>query len=186
MDSTILHIPESIDNNEILVRFIFISDFKNKKIEVSKINDGEVFLDTRDLGVSLQRYLFCNETECKKLATSIQNKAYVGFVIFKKEDFLKVKEEHKKEREEFEAEILFTPLDEENNIIKDKSNIFTNTPKNPSHSDLYYLNPAVVNDETPKTAIRQFSRKLVKSASIIIDYPSDDLEFNLDKFTDLV
>ena len=179
-----MHIPESIDTNEILVRFIFISDFKNKKIEVSKINDGEVFLDTRDLGVSLQRYLFCNETECKKLALSIDKKIYVGFVVFKKEDFLKVKEEHKKEREEFEAQILFTPLDENNNIIEDKSNVYTNTLKNPSHSDLYYINPAVVNDETPKTAIRQFSRKLVKSSNIIIDNSTENFDYNLNNFSD--
>jgi hypothetical protein len=183
LDSTILHIPESIDNNEILVRFIFVSDFKNKKIEIPRITD-DVFIDTRELGVSLQRYSFCNETECKKLASNIPNKTYVGFVIFKKTIFLKVKEEHKKERKEFEAEILFTPLDEDNNIIEDKRNIYTNTTKNPSHSDLYYLNPAVANDETPKTAIRQFSRKLVKSAKIIIDYPSENLEYDLTTFSD--
>lgn len=180
-----MQIPESIDANEILVRFIFVSDFKNKKIEVSKISDGDVFLDTRG-GVSLQRHSYCDENECKKLAINIPNKNYVGFVIFKNQDFLKVKVEHSKEREGFDAEILFTPLDEFDKIIQDKSNIFTNTPKNPSHSDLEYLNPAVINDETPKTAIRQFSRKLVKSANIIIDSysSSDDLDYCLKKFSE--
>ncbi|MBK0382044.1 hypothetical protein I5M32_03650 [Pedobacter sp. SD-b] len=183
MDASILHIPENIADSEILVRFIFDSDFKNKKIEITKVIEGGIFLDTRDLGVSLQRHLFCNEQQCKKIACNIQNKNYVGFVIFKKEDFQKTKEEHKKEREEFEAVILFTPLDEGNNIIEDKTNIYTNTPKNPSHSDLFYINPAVTNDETPKTAIRQFSRKLVKTSNIIIDYPSEDFSYNLNSFS---
>jgi hypothetical protein len=181
LESTILYIPEIIDSNEILVRFIFTSDFKKNKIEISRISD-EIFIDTRG-GVSLQRHSFCNEINCKKLALNIPNKIYVGFVIFKKIDFLKVKEAHKKERQEFDAEILFTPQDEENNIIQDKSNIYTNTPKNPSHSDLYYLNPAVINDESVKTAVRHFSRKLIRSANIIIDDTSDDLKYSQTAFT---
>jgi hypothetical protein len=50
-------IPYSIDNGEILVRFVFLDNFKNKKLESDKINSQEIFLDTRLLGVSLQREL---------------------------------------------------------------------------------------------------------------------------------
>lgn len=182
MSSPVIYIPEDISDNEILVRFIFDSDFKNKKIEIAKVIDGEVFLDNRNLGVSLQRYLFCTENQCKEIACNIQSKNYVGFIIFKKKDFIRTKDEHKKERKEFDAEILFTPLDENYIIIEDKSKIYTNTPKNPSHSDLHYINPAVIDDESPKTAIRQFSRKLVKSSNIIIDFPLEELAYDLAGF----
>lgn len=184
MIENVIHITEKISDDEILVRFIFDSDFKNKKVEVLKIIDGDVFLDTRDLGVSLQRNFYCSELECKKLATNIPNKNYVGFVIFKKDDFLKVKENYIKERKEFDAEIRFTPLDENNQIINDKKLIFTNTPKNPSHSDLFYLNPALVNDETPKTVIRFFSKKLFRFSKIIIDDFPNSVEYKMTKFSD--
>lgn len=174
MVANIFKIPEFIEDNEILVRFIFTSDFKNKKIEVAKINSGDIFLDTRNLGVSLQRHFYCDENLCKKLANGIPTKEYVGFLIFEKKSFLEVMDQHLEERKEFDAEIVFTPLDENNEVIEDKSNIFSNTPKNPSHSDLFYLNPAVINDESPNIAIRLFSRKLYKASKLVIDHPSQD------------
>lgn len=162
-------VPEIIDNQETLVRFIFESHFKNKKIEISRINTGEVFLDSRNLGVSLQRHLFCDENLCKKLALNVPNQKYVGFMLFKKEMFLEVRKEHLKVRNEFEADILFTPLDENDHVIEDKTNILIDTPKNSSHSDLFYLNPATIEDESPNTAIRLFSRQLCKVSKLFID-----------------
>ena len=59
-----------------------------------------------------------------------------------------------------------------NNIIADKSNIFIDTPKNPSHSDLYYIDPAIIEPESPNIAIRFFSRQLCKLSKLVMDYPS--------------
>ena len=101
-----MRIPELIDNQETLVRFIFESHFKNKKIELSRINTGEVFLDSRNLGVSLQRHMFCSENLCKKLALNVPNQKYVGFMLFKKETFLEAKKQHLKTRKDFDAEII--------------------------------------------------------------------------------
>ena len=66
------------------------------------------------------------------------------------------------------------PLDENDNVIEDKKNVFIDTPKNPSHSDLFYLNPSTIDDESPNTAIRFFSRQLCKMSKLIMDYPSTD------------
>ena len=169
-----MRVPEIIDDKETLVRFIFESHFKNKKIEESKINTGEIFLDSRNLGVSLQRHLFCSEDLCKKLALNIPNQKYVGFMLFKKEMFLEAKKQHSEVRKEFDADIFYTPLDENDQVIEDKSDIHIDTPKNSSHSDLFYLNPATIDEETPNTAVRFFSRQLCKVSKLIMDYPSTE------------
>lgn len=161
-------IPLEISDEEILVRFIFESDFKNKKVESSKIISQEVFLDTRG-GVSMQRHDYCSENECKKFALKIPNKQFVGFVIFEKKAFDIVVENHKNERDTFEAIIEHTPMDSEFKYLAPLTRVSTNSPGNPSHCDLKYINPAVINDETPKTAIRIFSRKLFKKSKLIFE-----------------
>ena len=155
-----------------MAKAFFESHFKNKKIEPGRVNDGEIFMDSRLIGVSLQRNQYCSENLCKALAMQVPHQKYVGFMIFDKERFLKARSLHQGIRSNFEAEIMFTPLDEDNNIIADKSNIFIDTPKNPSHSDLYYIDPAIIEPESPNIAIRFFSRQLCKLSKLVMDYPS--------------
>jgi hypothetical protein len=179
-----IKIPRIIDEQEILVRFIFEKNFKNKKIEPIKINDGEVFLDLR--GVSLQREKYCNETKCKKLAKENLTQKYIGFVIFRLANFNKTIEEHKSNRPHFEARLISTPLDTDLNIIPIEIDININTPGMPAHADIEYLNPALVDDETPKTAIRKFSRNLYKKSVLIIDNEIEKDSFSSVVFKEII
>ena len=162
-----IKIPRIIDEQEILVRFIFEKNFKNKKIDAAKISDGDIFLDLR--GVSLQRENYCNETKCKKLAKENKFQKYIGFAIFRLKHFNKTLEEHKINRPDFEARLISTPLDINSKIISSEIEINTETPGLPAHADIEYLNPAIVDDETPKIALRKFSRNLFKKSVLIID-----------------
>ena len=83
------YIPISINEEEILVRFIFCDNFKKKIISSEKIIPENIFLDTRLCGISLQRHLYCDENSCKSFAKKIP-KDFIGFILFKKKDFVSV------------------------------------------------------------------------------------------------
>lgn len=141
-------IPDIISDNEILVRFVFDSHFKNKNFEIGRIKGGDVFLDTRG-SVSLQRYLYCDDNQCREYAYLNASKTFIGFLSFKKSKFEETVFEHRKSRAEFEAEIISTKQE------------------NPSHADLIYRNPALRDDESENSAIRLFSRMLFKVSNFI-------------------
>jgi hypothetical protein len=179
-----INIPRIIDEQEILVRFIFEKNFKNKKIEITRINDGDVFLDLR--GVSLQREKYCNETKCKKLAKDNRFQKYIGFAVFRLKHFNKTLEEHKTSRPDFEARLISTPLDINLEIISSGIEINTKTLGLPAHADIEYLNPALIDDETPKIALRKFSRNLFKKSVLIIDKEPLEEEFSLIPFRKII
>ena len=77
-----VEIPQEIAEDEILVRYLFSSDFKKKNIDLSLIDDRNIFLPYKG-GVSMQRNFYCDENDCKKRAKNIP-KDYVGFVVFRK------------------------------------------------------------------------------------------------------
>ncbi|WP_299325271.1 hypothetical protein [uncultured Maribacter sp.] len=173
-------IPKNIDDDEILVHFIFDRNFKNKIANEHKLISKDIFLPNQG-GVSLQRSLYCNEKTCKSFAKKVAiNRAYIGFVIFRKSTFEKVKKNYVlNDRSEFEAKLFSTPLDENNLYLAPYIEVNVDSKGNPSHSDLIYKNPAVKGDESPNTAIRSFSRKLSKECKLIID-DNPDLEEYLD------
>ena len=107
-----MHIPKEIDDDEILVRFIFLDHFKKKNLRKERISSQDIFLDDRLVGISLQRGKYTTENFCKQRAKTIDNKKYVGFVLFKKGDYLEACKEFIKERNEFHSIMEFTPLDE--------------------------------------------------------------------------
>ncbi|MBP1617075.1 MAG: hypothetical protein H6Q14_902 [Bacteroidetes bacterium] len=166
-----MFIPIVIDNEEILVRFIFRDNFKKNIISEEKLNPGSIFLDSRQCGVSLQRYKYSSEDLCKQYAKKIP-KQYVGVIVFKKIDFDSLVKEYKKERCDFESKIEYSPLDDYNNYILKRSQIRKINSGNPSHADILYINPAMQEFETINSALRLFSRKLERKCTIIIDpYP---------------
>lgn len=167
-------ISRIIDDDEVLVRYLFSRDFKKGNIDFSKIIDKDVYVDTRG-GVSLQRLRYCSESECKQRAKN-NDLVYVGFLIFSKKIFNVLLEEHRVIRNDFNAIIESTPLDENNQTIGNQIDVFDNTPVNPSHADLIYINPACIpGDESPHTFTRIFSKNLFKQSEFIIDeYPEDE------------
>ena len=180
-----MKIPILISDEEILVRYIFDSDFKKKNISHDRIDSANIFQPYGD-GVSLQRQFFCKENECKVRAKRIEKK-YVGFIVFRKKRFEEVKSEYiRHERSDFRSKIIPTPLDDEGRYLTELDDSFIENQGNPSHADLRYINPAPMEGETPKTAIRSFSRKLYKDCCLILDEdPSGEL-FNNQLFIDAV
>jgi len=170
-----VEIPQEIAEDEILVRYLFSSDFKKKNIDLSLIDDRNIFLPYKG-GVSMQRNFYCDENDCKKRAKNIP-KDYVGFVVFRKLSFEEVKAEYiENERPEFEAEIKATPMDDNSEYLQRWTILYPNSNGNPAHSDLEYKNPAPKPEENPNTAIRSFSRKLSRKTKVIIDQnPEKDI-----------
>lgn len=178
-------IPKKIEDSEILAHFIYNSHFKKKILSEDKLEVKNIFLPNKG-GVSLQRTFYCNESESKQRASSIfEDRMFCGFFLLIKDDFEKVKAIYKKDRKEFEAEIKSTPLDINNEYLPSNTKVFTDTPGNPSHADIEYINPAIINDESPNTAIRSFSRKLAKVCKLIFDNTPDDKKSFGGKFTDI-
>ena len=178
-----LLIPKEIADDEILVHFIFDRNFKNKIIKEEKLVSKDIFLPNKG-GVSFQRNFYCDESKCKNFAKGVAiGKVYIGFIIFRKSHFEKVKQDYiQNERNEFEADIISTPLDENFEYLPKDVEVYLDTPGNPAHADLIYENPALKENESPNTAIRSFSRKLSKECKLIIDSDSssdsyDDIEF---------
>lgn len=163
-------VPKEIDNIEILVRFVFLDNFKKNVLKEDRISAQDVFLDTRLVGISLQRKKFTTEKFCKMQAKSINNKTYVGFILFRKSDYLDACQQFITQRPTFNSAIEFTPLDENNNYLFDRQSIRTTDNGNPSHSDIIYLNPAINNDEIkPNISLRIFSKILFEKSKLIID-----------------
>jgi hypothetical protein len=161
----------------------FDRNFKNKIISEEKLVSKDIFLPNKG-GVSLQRNFYCEENKCKEFAKGVAiGKVYIGFIVFRKSDFEKVKQNYiQNDRKEFDADIVSTPLDEYFQHIPKEREVYIDTPGNPAHADLIYVNPALKDDESPNTAIRSFSRKLSKDCKLIIDSKPlsetfDDVEF---------
>ncbi|UQB67947.1 hypothetical protein [Epilithonimonas zeae] len=174
-------IPQEIDSSELLVRFIFIDYFKKKNIHPERFDKGQVFLDDRLFGISLQRENYCNDKFCKERAKLIDKKVYVGFLVFSKEDFNEVCSSFARIRANFDAKIEFTPLDENNEYLAFRNNIDSEQLGNPSHSDIVYYNPAIQGDESnPKTALRAFSQQLFPKCCLILDNDPDNDNFTMD------
>lgn len=182
-----VYIPENIEENEILVYFVFNRDFKKKIASFDNIISKDIFLPNKG-SVSLQRNKYCDETKCKSLAKKIEhNRIYTGFVIFRKIDFKTVKKKYiTEDREDFDAELIYSPLDENLNKIELPKKILSSDSGNPAHSEIKYLNPAVKENETPNTAIRSFSRKLYKKCKLIIDDEPNLKYYNGELFKDII
>jgi hypothetical protein len=107
-------------------------------------------------------------------------------VIFYKQDFQDKCLEYKAERPNFEATIEYTPLNTDNHYLIDIFNCDTENQGNPSHSDLFYINPATVVDETPNTVLRLFSRKLYSKCKLILDSDVDSEGLSGQLFSDFM
>jgi|APLak6261690433_1056193.scaffolds.fasta_scaffold10707_2 hypothetical protein len=171
-----------IENDEILVRFIFEGDFKKKIIQEKNLIEKDIFIDTHNNGVSLQRERYCDETNCKKLGKQIPHN-FVGFIVFKKSAFNSQVVEHINLRPNFEADIFSTPLDEKMQVIPAEIEVTTETPIMPAHADLIYINPAIeATDNSPHTFKRVFSKNLFKDSIVILDFNLDSDDFDDIKF----
>lgn len=164
-------IDRNINKNEFLIRCLFKGDFKRNGATIKEnIIDKDVFVDTRpNVNVSLLRLRYNSKEECLKRGGEIK-KDFVGVLIFRKEVFDKTVINHRIiGGNDFDAEIISTPLDENNCIIPVEKVVTKLTPSNPGHADLCYLNPGLqYNDENPNTAIRRFSRTLFKECRIAL------------------
>ena len=180
-----IEIPTKIGSNEILVRFIFDRNFKNKVIDVNKLIIKNIFLPNKG-GVSLQRGSFLAENQCKSFAKKIPNRKFAGFLIFKKYKFEEIKVSFIQENSEFDAKIIATPLDINGNYILDFDRIFINDDGNPTHADIKYFKPEV-KEEVPNPTIRSFSRKLSKICAITLEENGNNDEiFYGKKFSEII
>lgn len=169
-------IDRNIDNNEVIIRFIFRGDIKSKKALVKEsIIDKDVFIDTRNGGVSLLRKRYNSQSECIKRGFEVKND-FVGFLRFTKNQFDTSVSEHKKlESSTFESEIVSSPLDENYQIIPLGKEVRIDTPINPGHADLIYINPGLIaDDENPNIAIRRFSRRFFKMCDVFFESENND------------
>lgn len=169
-------ISREILNDEILVRFVFSRDFKKGRINENNIIDKDIYVDTRG-GVSLQRERYSDENLCRRIAKGNVN-GYVGFIIFRKSVFDELVIQHRDDRDDFLAEVNSTPLDVNLDVIPTNIDVFTDTPINPAHADLEYINPAtVITDNSPHTFTRMFSKNLFKHSKLWIDPNPDSDEY---------
>jgi hypothetical protein len=188
-EDELILIDEEISEDEILVRFIFDDHFKRKLIQEDKIITNQLFGPYKG-GASLQRERYCDESSCLELGNKIANKRLVGFLLFKRLDLDKEVEkfisstENKSDNDGviLDAYLKATPLDESFNYL-DFSNqtITTKTLGNPSHADLVYVKPKLIENtdefySKPNIIIRLFSKKMSLQSKIVLDENLDSTE----------
>lgn len=176
-------IPVDISEDEILVKFLFDVDFKNKLHCATALVQKEIFLPHKG-GSSIQRLLYSSENVCKSYGAKIskeskenpnaRNRDFFGFAIFTKRIFDLAINEHRKQ--DFDARLRYSPLDENGQDIIDIHSVKIDDNGNVSHSDIVYINPEVSEVEVPSTAIRLFSRLLfTQGCKIVLDLcPPED------------
>lgn len=172
-------IDRNIDNNEVIIRFIFKGDIKeskrNKPFVKESIIEKDVFIDTRpNIDVSLLRIRYNKKCECIRRGYEVKSD-FIGFLVFRKNHFDNSVSQHKiLEAYDFEAQIVSSPLDENHKIIPLEKEVRIDTPINPGHSDLIYINPGLtVDDENPNIAIRRFSRRFFKNCKVFFENNND-------------
>lgn len=188
-------IDEEISANEILVRYVYADDFKSSIVLAEKIITKNLFGPLRG-GTSLQRERYCDESKCHELGNKIANKKLVGFLIFIKDDFDRVKSAFIESNDNagleivLEAYIKATPLDENDNYLDfENVKITMDTAGNPAHADIVYLKPELIPDhvsfyEKPNTTIRSFSKKMFCSSILVLNKSQDKSVFVGPKFKD--
>ena len=177
-------IDKDISSDEILVRYVFLDDFKAKNAIKEKIITKNLLGPLRG-GTSLQREKYCDENKCTELGNKIPNKTLVGFLLFNKNDFEKVKKEFIESNENsgtgviLDAYLKATPMDENFKELDFKESIITvNTKGNPAHADLIYLKPILIPEDTevyekPNTTIRSFSKKMYVYSNLVFNESED-------------
>ena len=103
-------IDRNIDDNEVIIRFIFRGDIKpNRPISKESLIDKDVFIDTRsNVDVSLLRKRYNSDKECIRRGCEVKDD-FIGFLVFKKNQFdLSVSQHKNLEAETFEAKIIST------------------------------------------------------------------------------
>ena len=188
-------VDENIASNEILVRFVFLDDFKGNNVIAEKIISKNLLGPLKG-GTSLQRERYCDEIKCNELGNKIPKKTLVGFLIFKKKDFDKVKSAFIESNENantgviLDAFIKATPLDENFNILDFKNvKVTTDMKGNPAHADIIYLKPKLIPDdvpfyEKPNTIIRSFSKKMFLLSYLVLNNSNDKTVFLGSNFRD--
>lgn len=161
-------IPLQIDDEEILIRFVL----DNRHFKNGKPLDKEVFFDKR--GVSLQRESYTSERDCKSRALLIPKSEYIGFAVFKKRHFIECRKSFLELNPDFLVDLVYTPMSEDGYLVLTQP-INMDEKGNPSHADIFYIDPKPRPDETPNIAIRSFSRKLFKKSCLIVDNNPKDL-----------
>lgn len=164
-------IPRNIEDAEIIIRFVFDRDYRRKKPYIEEnIIGREVFFDNRYefFPVSVLRKLYVNSENCLEIGGAIQPNLK-SLIIFQKKDFDLAVEKNSKVRADFQATIIGTPLDENNEYIDSETEVTTETLGNPAHADIKITNPGIVeaDAENANTAIRSFSSVLFKHCKII-------------------
>ncbi len=162
--------PESIDlaiaPHEIIVRGIVYPFFYSNS---KKRLDKQAFLPPKGKNeVSTYRNRYANDHICKNSATTLQlgTNKYCGLAIFLAEHI-----SHLNEATELEmkAQMISTPLDKNNQHIKDRI-ATANEEGKPFHADLVY--DFIVMEGQPNTPIRKYAEALTKIAQYYHDpYP---------------
>ncbi|PVH25783.1 hypothetical protein [Sphingobacterium corticibacter] len=168
-----IEIPEKIDPSEKIVRFLFSKHLKKSKnldkfrstLDSGLINSDYVFYDTRG-EVSMQRKDYVSDERCLQIGNSIPLEL-VGYVSFPLDLYDNTIILHKQEpgREEFEATLLWSPLDSENVERLDRP-VCSDDAGLPAHCGITYVNPSELINEEPNTAIRMFSRRFFKRCAL--------------------
>lgn len=171
------YFPIEIADDEIFVRYITLGNLKK-----GKLRPNDVFLDTRYPCVSLQRYRFCDEDCCKSHSNDLD---IIGFLIFDLTAFKKSFLQSESETSNLLGDIVFSPMNEDNEYYAFRDKCDFETLGNPFHSDiLYHLNNSIQNQfEIPRTSIREFSKKLFRNSLLKIE--SKEINFsNLENATE--
>lgn len=126
--------------------------------------------------VSLLRLLYTDMNFCKKHAKGLKvgNSIYWGLGAFRAKH---IEEVNKEDDVKINAQIICSPIDENNSYIKDISTVTTSTSGLPMHADLSYSEP-IPEKGNPATEHRIYAQKLLKISSCLQDHDPESSIWN--------
>lgn len=168
-----LEIAKKIAENEVLVRCLLHPFFANG----NKMDRNALLPPPERRDVSTLRLFYTNLDFCKKHAKSLKigDSTYWGLGFFLNEHIISV---NKSSEVEIQANIISTPIDENNQYIIDISNITSDIPGLPMHADLIYDEPAPPRG-TVSTKHRKYAQELLKLSKHIKDAAPDSISWEM-------
>jgi len=151
-------IPVEIDNEEIIYRAVF--DPLQASLNKKKIKEKAFQPPPDSNELSVYRFNYTTLSRCVEAGRkiNIKDNKFIGFAANTKGDIVNVSEK---------ISIVYSPLDENQNPLKDVDRVYSNQKGTPFHSDIIYDRALNIRIKEPNSEFRMIAKKLAKQSEYI-------------------
>jgi len=166
-------VDKIIGRNEICIRCLTYPLFVSNNDNKLKYNAFTPPPNKAD--VSTLRLKYTDLKSCKQHAKNldIPSNQYYGLAALKKNHI----EQMNSEQVGIEANIVYSPIDSDNNYMDKSIDVYTNTPGIPMHADIVYSQEMKKGEVN--TPFRKYAKGLIKLVNFVKDTDPDSKEWTM-------